>query len=330
MPFRNQYRTVGTIGYTANGVKSLDMPRKHLYRYLLLEIEGSLNIGTLGSPVLYTGGAHGAAFRTITRVELIANGRDTIKSISLQAAAMKALFMKGVRCQFANPDITGTGAKTFGGVVPIYILSPRAVRQIDTLLDSGRLSTLELRITFNDENAMFSTLPTAYTVFDIDVKVALAEAIRLDARAEAYMTYKEHYNEKQISGATTTFQMLQGVGNHYRGFMIETESDGEMVDTILNKVTLKSGTDTYFQWEEDQIRGDNISERLGNAETLTGYYYIDFVPEGRLVDKLDASILSQLEFELDVNNPGTLDYVRIYPDELIMPAPGAQGVGRGA
>lgn len=318
--FSNRHRHVGTIAYVANGSQSLDMPRKNLYRNIILEVEGSVQITDITTPpVNYTGGAHENAFRAITRLELIANGRDTIKSISLQALAMKNLFMKGVRCQHLAPLLT-VATHLFGGVVTIPLASPRAVRQIDTLLNSGQVSTLELRATFGSYTDMVSTAPTAYTGFTAPIKVGLDETIRLDQRPEAFMTYKEHLLEKQISGATTSFQILLGVGNKYRGFLIECESDGEMVDTVLNKVVLKSGTDIYYQQEAHAIRGKNIQDFLGNVETLTGYYYVDFVPEGRLVDSLDASFLSQLEFELDVNAPGTLDYVRIYPDEIVIPA----------
>lgn len=323
--FSNRARLVGTLNYVANGIKSLDMPRKNLYRNIILEVVGTVNISDVTTPpVNRTGGAHENAFRAINRLELIANGRDTIKSISGQALAMKNLLFNGVRCEHVATGLT-VQVWPFGGVMVIPLISPRAVRQIDTLLDSGRLSTLELRATFGDFLDMVSTAPTAYSAFDCDINVSLDETIRLDARAEPFMTYKETYLEKQISGATSAFQVLLGVGNRYRGFLIETESDGEMVDTILNKVTLKSGTDIYFQLSEPALRGRNIQTHLGNIETLTGYYYVDLCPEGRLVDALDASILSQLEFELDVNAPGTLDYVRIYPDEIIVPAapPGA-------
>lgn len=320
--FSNRHRHVGTLAYVANGSRSVDMPRKNLYRNIILELEGSVAITDVTTPpVNYTGGAHENAFRAVKRLELIANGRDTIKSIPMQALAMKNLFMRGVRCLHVAPGLTAA-THPFGGVITVPLASPRAVRQIDTLLNTGQLSTLELRATFGDYLDMVSTAPTAYTIatFDASLKVGLDETIRLDQRPEAFMTYKELYVEKQISGATSSFQILLGVGNKYRGFMIECESDGEMVDTILNKVTLKSGTDIYYQQEEDMIRGKNIQDLLGNVEALTGYYYVDFVPEGRLVDSLDASFLSQLEFELDVNAPGTLDYVRIYPDEIVIPA----------
>lgn len=316
----NRHRMVGTIAYVASGSQSLDMPRKNLYRNIILEVEGSVNVTDITTPpVNFTGGAHGCAFRAIKRLELIANGRDTIKSIPLQALAMKNLFMKGVRCQFVDPLLT-VAVHLFGGTVTIPLASPRAVRQIDTLLNSGQLSTLELRATFGTYLDMVSTAPTAYTGFTCPIKVGLDETIRLDQRPEAFMTYKEMYVEKQIAGATSAFQILMGVGNKYRGFMIEAESDGEMVDTIINKITLKSGTDIYFQQEAKPLRGKNVQDFLGNVETMTGYYYVNFVPEGRLVDSLDASFLSQLEFELDVNAPGTLDYVRIYPDEIVIPA----------
>lgn len=331
MSFDNRVRRVGKTTYAANAAVSLDLPRKNLYRDLVLWLKGSLVIATAGSPVLYTGGI-GSGLKVVPRVEVIANGRDTIKSLSLSALAIKNMILFG-----SKPQITETGLTAathpFGGVVHLPFAMPRSIREIDTLLNSGKLATLEFRVTYGNFQDMFSTNPTTITDASsvADLEVYVNEAIRLDGKDEPYSTYKEMYIEKDIAAATTEFQILLPVGNRYRGFMIECESDGNLVDTILKKVTIKSGTDIYkaidayegatYKPAGGPLKGDNIKCFGLNAETFVGYYYIDFCPEGRMVNALDASRLSSLEMILDVAHPGTTDKVRVYPCEIVPPMP---------
>ena len=81
MARRNQTRYVGQINYTANQRVPFDLFRRYPTRGLILRLNGSYTITVAGAPVIYTGGA-GAALKTIKRIEIIADGRDTIKSIS--------------------------------------------------------------------------------------------------------------------------------------------------------------------------------------------------------------------------------------------------------
>lgn len=314
--FDNRGRRVGKTEYVASGVDALDLPRKALYRQLSLKIEGAVNITDVTqAPVLYTG-AGGSALRMVPRVEIIANGRDTIKSLSADAIAMKNLFLYGTKPILTESGLT-VASHPFGGTIILPFAMPRSIREIDTLLPSGRLSTLELRITYGSADAMFSTLPTAHTMTSVDVEVHLNECIRLDGKVEPYSTYKELYIEKTVPAASAAFQVILPTGNRYRGFLLECESDGNMVNTILNKITIKSGTDVFLAKDADVVQGESIVMHKLGAQTVTGYYYIDFCPEGRLVDALDATGLSSLEMELDVNVPGTTDKIRVYPCEII-------------
>ena len=149
---------------------------------------------------------------------------------------------------------------------------PRSIREIDTLLNSGILSTLELRITYGATADMMSTEATAYTITKADVEVHLDEAIRLDGKDEPYSAYK-------------------------------------------------SGTDVFRAKMFDVIQGQNAIDYDLEDQTFVGYGYVDFCPEGRLVDALNASGLSSLEMILDVSHPGTTDKVRIYPCEIVPPMP---------
>lgn len=317
--FDNRSRRVGKTTYVASTPVSIDMPRKNLYRSIILNLEGTLTITTAGSPVLKTGGL-GTALKPIARVELVANGRDTLKSLSGDAIGMKNMFLFGTK-----PVLTETGlsaaAHPFGGIIKLPLAMPRSVREIDTLLNSGKLSTLELRITYGAVGCMFSTAPTTYAMTKADVEVHVDEAIRLDGKDEPYSAYKELYIEKDVAAASTEFQILLPVGNKYRGFLLEAESDTNMVNTIITRVTIKSGTDVFFSKYMDVIQGQNAIDYDLEAQTFVGYGYVDFCPEGRMVDALDATSLSSLEMILEVAHPGTTDKVRVYPCEIVPPMP---------
>ena len=319
MSFDNRSRRVGKTTWVTSSAVPLDLPRKNLYRSLSLNIDGTLTITTAGSPVLKTGGI-GSALKPIARIEVVANGRDTIKSISADAIAMKNMFLTGSKPKITESGITAL-AHPFGGIIKLPFAMPRSIREIDTLLHSGRLATLQLIVTYGAVDSMFSTAPTTYAMTKCDVEVHLDETIRLDGKDEPYSSYKELYIEKTIAAASTEFQILLPVGNRYRGFLIEAESDTNMVNTIVNSVQIKSGTDIFFKKQMDVIQGQNVIDYDLEAQTFVGYGYIDFCPEGRLVDALDASGLSSLEMILDVSAPGTTDKVRIYPCEIVPPMP---------
>lgn len=318
MSFDNRTRKVGQLTFAASTPDSLDLPRKSLIRSLILDWSGSnAQTDVTTPPVLYTGGC-GSALKHIARVEIVANGRDTIKSLSGDAIAMKNMFLFGTKPVLLETLLTAA-THPFGGKILLPFAMPRSIREIDTLLPSGKLSTLELRITFGPKAAMMSTEATAYAITGA-VDVHVNESIRMDGKDEPYATYKELYIEKDIVATTPEFQILLPVGNRYRGFLIEVESSGEMVNTVLNKVTIKSGTDVYKAIDFDALQGENLIKYDLAAQTFVGYGYVDFCEEGRMVDALNATRLSSLEMILDVTKVAT-DKIRVYPCEIVPPMP---------
>ena len=321
MARRNQTRYVGQISYTANQRVPFDLFRRYPTRGLVLRLNGSYTISTAGAPVIYTGGP-GAVMKVIKRIEVIADGRDTIKSISGDELFMKNQLLYGTRPQVTQPAIT-SAAHTCGGTFYLPFEMPKSVRPLDTLLDSGRLQTLQLFITYGQATDMFSTNPTTISAEDFPITVHQVEAIRHDGKPEAYASYKEHAIETPITAASTEMHIDLPPGNTYRGMLIECESDGEMVDTILNRVQIKSGSDVYFDMYEEELRGFNAIKMDMQDQARTGYYYIDFCPDGQMVDVLDAVNLTDLRAVVDVSHPGTTDRIRFIPCEFI-PASAAQ------
>lgn len=314
--FRNVPRKIGDIIGGENLTKSQDMPRRDLYREIVLRMTANVNITTLGTPALF---AHSPS-KFLKRIELIADGKDTIKSINGRALILKNFLLYGNYPRRTVPTLA-TGNNMFYQTLILPQAMPRSVREIDTLIDSGRLSTFELRATFGIKSDIFSTAPTTYTLNQCDLSVCLNEVVNINEQNLFFSAYKEMTIEKEVTQTTNEFQIALPVGNSYRGILIECEAAGEAVDTIITgRLSVRSGT-TYFAsipWAE--LQGYNAMRCDLESQSFVGYAYLDFCPEGRLVDALPAQNLSMLEFVADVTKVSGTNYIRLYPDELIVPS----------
>lgn len=324
MAFQNLRSFIGTVVGGESLIRSQDMPRKDLYREIQLNLGVNINITTLGSPVLRV---HAPA-AWLKRIELVADGKDTLKSIPARALFMKNLFLYGNYGLRTIPTLA-TGDNWMYQNIHIPLAMPHVGREIDTLIDSSLLSTLELRLTFGAKADGFSTAPTTYTMAAAQATVHLDSAINLSEGPLALNVYKEMTVEIPVTASSSNLQQLLPIGNLYRGFLIECEQNGEPVNNLVNYVTVQSGTTVYCRsgWSELQGRNkerldiESLGGQTGTAANnpLLGYAYVDFCPEGRLVDCLDASRLSMLSIVLDATYASGTCYVRIYPDEVIVP-----------
>jgi hypothetical protein len=248
---------------------------------------------------------------------------------------MKNFFLYGNKPPATIPTL-GTGDNWFYGTVHVPFAMPHSARPIDSLLDSSLLSTFELRITWSALTDIFSTAPTTINTWTAQANVTLTSCINLGQGPLALNVYKESYLEIPVTATSSNLIQNLPVGNLYRGFLIESEDNSEVSDVaagtstkLINKVTIQSGTTVYWSQLWDQIQARNkmlldmescgtVSAVVGGA--FAGYGYVDFCPEGRLVDALDTSKLSLLQMVFDVTYTAThTTFIRVYPDELIVP-----------
>ena len=314
--FRNQWRRLDTVVGGAGLVRSLDIPRKDLLREIALRLWVNVNITTLGSPVL---SAHAPA-KWLRRIELIADGRDTIKSINMRALVLKNFFNSGVYPRRQVPTLA-VGNNNFYQTALLQLNLPRAIREIDTLINTGRLSTFILQFTFGSAADGFITPPTTYTLSNIEVGVHIHEAINVNVPQDKlnFSVYKESVIEKEVTATTSEFQILLPVGNRYRGFLIEQEINGEPVNNVINSFEIRSGTTVFYKGDWASVQEMNAVKYGMESQSYMGYVYVDFCPEGRMVDSLDATNLSMLEAVFNVTKQTGTNFIRIYPDELIIP-----------
>lgn len=342
-------REIGTIEYAENQTRTLQLPRNYAYRALDLVLSTKLTRAATAAD----GGTckDSAPAQLVKNIMIRANGRDVIKNIDFETLHRLTQIRHGVRPHIYAHDwlgYTDAADKEMKVAGRIDFEMWKAIRPIDTLLDSAGLATLELIIqwgtgldTMNDAYPGSGGSAESVTVTSAILYVASVESVGVPA-GTVFMTNKEYMIRKQVTAASSRFQIDLPVSNLYRDFVIKTHSDGDQVDTILpfnltnqNTITLQAGTEVFKYRVAGCLQCANrvesmleVPERIGSGAALNhaqqelvleGYYHLEFVKDGRLTECLDTSKLSSLQLILDVANPGTEDFIDVYPCELIAP-----------
>jgi len=313
-------RRVGSALYTTSGsIATIPLPRNYNYRKLICRISGSVVVtgGTgAGAPHVR------AAYKAISRVELIANGRDTIWSVPAEIIQMLNIIDYGCVPSASHPGNDTAATYTFNGSFIIDLAVMRAIRPIDTLFPAAALSTLDLKITWGAGADMF-TGAVDFTSAAIQTTTELVvEAFEeIGTVPGGVGVNKISEINRTLTGANTRYQVQLATGNTYKGFLIYTNVDNVPVDTMLDGVSVESGTEVYQSWlTNDELL--NYNKLAYSLETqLVGIHNVDFLDsDGFLTEILDARRLSNLDLFLNVALPaGTTRSLIVYPQELILP-----------
>lgn len=333
-----------------NQMRSFEIPRN--YALVALEFELVADLTRTATNADGGGPRDSAPAQLVQSLDLIANGSDNLRHIGLETLHRKNEQQFGVRPRIYAEDWSGyadAADKVMKVAARLSFAMPKAIREPDTLLDTAAMSSLDLQVTWGAGlDTMNETWPgtgttPVVTVNDAKLHITAIEYIGVPAGTK-FALWKESWKRKQVTAADNAFQVKlpYGAGMNYRSILIKTHSDGDQVDTILpynglatlNKITLKSGTETYLYEVAQLLQVENrlanalqVPERTGTAAALNhrlqelvqeGYYYIDFCRDGRLSEMLDTSYLSDLELVLEVAHPGTNDFIDVYYDQLFL------------
>lgn len=314
-------RRVGSANYSSSGgVSTIELPRQYNYRKLSCRLSGSVIVsGGSGAGAVHTY----AAYRAISRIELIANGRDTIWSIAPEAIAVMNILDYGAVPSFSNPSNDAAATYSFNAHFIIDLALVRAVRPIDTLFPSAGLSTLDLKITWGAGADMFTgAVDFTSAAIQTTTELTVQSFEEVGAIPAGVGVNKIFTIDRTISAASSNFQIQVPVGNVYRGFLIHTKIDEVPADTILDGVRVEAGTEVFQNWlTNDELLNFNKLTR-GLETALVGYHHIDWLDsDGFLSEALDARRMSNLDLILNVAKPaGTTLKVLVHPQELILPA----------
>lgn len=349
MSMKLHRRYLGCINWPGESQTStFPIPRN--YPLVALEFELVADL-TRASTTPSAGGPKDSAPAQLVRsLDLIANGQDTLKRIPYETLHRKNELQFGTRPRIYSEDWNGyadAADKVLKVAARLSFAMPRSIRQIETLLDTAALSSLDLVVTWGAGlDTMNDTWPgtgTAESITVNDAKLHITAIEYIGVVGWNLAVWKENWMRREVTGVDNAFQMKLPYGSNlaYRSLLVKTHSDGDQVDTILpynglailNKMTLQSGTEVYLyeiaqllQVQNRLACGLQVPERTGSVAAmnhrlqeliLEGYFYIDFCRDGRLTEMLDTTMLSDLELNLEVANPGDADYVEIHFDHVL-------------
>lgn len=311
-------RRLGDLAYTSSGsVSTLQLPRNFNYRSLICRVAGSV-IVTGGSGA---GAVHQySAYKSISKLEVIANGRDTIISVSPDHLQLLNTIDYGCVPVFTNPtnDAAATYSFNCSFIIPFEV--HRSIRPVDTLLPSAGLSTLDLKVTWGAGADMF-TGAVDFTSAAIQTSTTLSvQSFEEIGLLPGAVSVAKMYTISRVltASANSNYQVQLSVGNLYRGFLVQTNVANVMNDTIIDGFSLESGTEVFQKWlSNDELLDYN--KLLYSLETrLVGNHYLDFLDsDGFMSEILDTRGLSGLDMIL--NLAAVAGNLIIVPNEIIIP-----------
>lgn len=329
MSMQNRYRFCGNVVFQANSPVEIDLPRGMTYKELYLKLSGAPTLTAANNTAAKT--LQGDEWAVVTRIDIIANGVDTIRSFSGNELWWLNYFLYR-QSPFVTPGIgdTSTANPTFYSVLNLPFWSVGTVRPIDTLLDARILSDLKLRITWgqytsiNADASAWTTEPT--------IKVYSLESMLAEGPFSKWNLYKIR---KEITSTNSQFEIQLKVGPVYRGFLLNFTDAGADDGTILNNFKWIAGTTTFADLTEEVLRQGHhirhgyprILDSVGHAylnlrrgttyNSVLGWYYYEHCPDGYLSEGVDTLGFSEHKLELDVTVGAGTTYCHVIPMEYI-------------
>lgn len=311
-------RRLGDLAYTSAGsVSTLQLPRNFNYRSLICRLAGSVIVSGgsgAGAPHVY------GAYRAISKIEVIANGRDTLISVAPEHLQILNTIDYGTVPVFLNPtnDSAATYSFNCSFIVPFEVR--RSVRPIDTLLPSAGLSTLDLKVTWGAGADMFTgSVDFTSAAIQTTTTLSVQSFEELGALPGAVSVSKMYTMTRVLSAAANSnYQVQISVGNLYRGFLVQTNIAGVMADTIIDGFSLESGTEVFQKWLSNDEVLDYNKLSFGLETRLIGNHYLDFLDsDGFMSEILDTRGMSGLD--LILNLAAVAGNLIIVPNEIIIP-----------
>ena len=337
-------RELGSITFAANQTRTLQLPRNYAYRSIQLLLVADLTrVTTAGTSA--NSCKDSAPAQLVKNIMVRANGRDVIKNYDMETLHRLDEIRHGVRPYIYSYAWAGgddAADKPLKVAAQIDFAMWRAIRPIDSLLNSAGLATLELIITCGTgmdtmDNDWQAEAGAAVTVNSATLYIASTESVGVP-QGTRFVVNKEYMIRSQVNASSNNHQIDLPTGNLYRAFVLKLHSDGDQLDTMLplpKMITIQAGTEVFKQRIGGFLQADNrleteiqVPERIGSGAALDhalqellleGYYLLEFVKDGRLTECLDTSKLSSLKLILDVTKVGTNDFIDVYPCELIRP-----------
>lgn len=321
-----------TLAFSAGATSPGDLARGGVVRELALQLTAQPTViaGSNSAANVRRGGVWGA----ISRLEIVVNSSEFLVSLPGYSLPFLQFFYTGrMPRQTATDTIAvsalgdGTTANpSLDSTVYLPFSQPLSAKALDTVLDVRRALAFEVRATWGLATAADVTSgATAYTASP-SLEVNVNRSLPTDAQigADQVLTeWRRNFTNVPVP-TTTAAQRIDLVrGYAYRGLIIEANNNGAQGAGILNKVAIKSGATVFASLRAlpmiELFRSRyNLNELAVPVEytrgqnSLAGWYFLDFLQDGRLSETLDTGGLAEFYAECDVTG-GANNQAVIFP-----------------
>ena len=326
-----RWRTQNTIEWSAGNKVSQSFLKGMIYREIYLRLTGATTCLAVNNTQVKT--LKGDEWSLIERIEIKANGTDTIRSFSGNVLWWLNFFLYGVAPKVTQTMGDGATANpAFDSLLMLPMLMPNSIQPEDTVIDSSRVQSLTIEITWASSHTAINASNSAFTT-NPALQVLSMESFFPNGGEVTPANWRIYEIVENVTSANPKQQVKLNTGPVYRGFLINSVSDGADVSTILNNMKITSGSAVLFDLPGEAIKqitrqrmrtgggqfGGQVYNdlRIGNNNDVEGWYYIDLAPLGKMSEAIDSLGMSELLLEFDLSNPGTTDKLNIYPLEII-------------
>jgi hypothetical protein len=300
-------RTYSSIPVVAGGFATIDLPRGYDYESLYMRITGSVQVTAAATSVRAE-----APCQVVSRVEVIADGRNTLYSAPFWFSAFGSYDRAGALAQGARVTTppSGAGIATYAveAVGTIDFCNIDGERTKDSNFRTDGLQLFQLRLTFGNAIDMFVPGAGAATYTTMAVEITTTETVELPdaqgARTSPVALKKVSYQEIAVPTTNANQEVRLPAGNMIKSVVIRTEGGataGEPGANVLNNLQVFSGVDVRHNVKSNSIRA------LNNADygyILPGYYIVDLARNGNTTSHLselwDVSNQAEPKVSLDI------------------------------
>lgn len=282
-------RTYATPAVVAGGFITVDLPRGYDFETIYMRLSGSVQV-----TALFTSVRAEAPCQYIPRVELIADGRNTLFSAPFWFAALGSYDRANALDQGARvttpPSSAAVGTYAFEAIGSIDLITPDGDRPKDSNLRTDGLQLFQLRFTFGQPGdvfvgagvAVFSGTPTVEITTNELVELPDANGVRTNPVA----LKKVSYQELAVPTTNANQEVRLPAGNMIKSVVVRTEgltTAGEPQIGILNRLQVFSGVDVRLNVLSNSLRAMNNADY---GVLTAGYYVADLARNGSYYAKL--------------------------------------------
>jgi hypothetical protein len=302
-------RTYSSIAVVAGGFATIDLPRGYDYESLYIRVNGSVVVSTAATSVRAE-----APCQVISRVEVIADGRNTLYSAPMWYAAYGSYDRAGALANGARVTTppTAATAATYAveAIGTVDFCNIDGERTKDSNFRTDGLQLFQLRLTFGQAIDMFVAGSGVATFSSMNVEITTTETVELpDAqgvRTSPVALKKVSYQEIAVPTTNANQEVRLPAGNMIKSVVVRTEGGttaGEPSANSLNNLQVFSGVDVRVNAKSAAVRA------LNNADygyILPGYYIADLSRNGNTTSHLSElwDVTQQAEPKISMDITG--------------------------